>query len=122
MPEDTVVPAHRSGSVQPSAQCIPQVGHTQSVWCRSTVHPHVTNRSDGRPGPLVVHRCPAGQPGGGTRTQPRGVRCHFDQSISRTIEQVYECGVIPPCPPVAFAQVSSECQWLVVQLFYARIG
>ena len=24
------------------------------------VHPHVTNRSDGRPGPLVVHRCPAG--------------------------------------------------------------
>ena len=88
------MPAHRSGSVQPSAQCIPQVGHTQSVWCRSTVHPHVTNRSDGRPGPLVVHRCPAGQPGGGTRTQPRGVRCHFDQSISRTIEQVYECCVI----------------------------
>ena len=56
IPDDTVVPAHRSVSVHPSAQCIPHVGHTQSVWCRSTVHPHVTNRSDGRPGPLVVHR------------------------------------------------------------------
>ena len=90
IPGDTVVPAQRSVSVHPSAQCIPHVGHTHSVWCRSTVHPHVTNRSDGRPGPLVVHRCPAGQPLGGTRTQPRGVRCHFDQSISRAIEQVYE--------------------------------
>ena len=90
MPDDTVVPAQRAVSVHPSAQCIAHVGHTHSVWCRSIVHPHVTNRSDGRPGPLVVHRWPAGQPRGGTRTQPRGVRCHFDQSTSRTIEQVYE--------------------------------
>ncbi|KQY24091.1 hypothetical protein ASD16_00515 [Cellulomonas sp. Root485] len=56
IPDDTVVPAQSSVSVHPSAQCIPHVGQTQSVWCRSTVHPHVTNRSDGRPGPLVVHR------------------------------------------------------------------
>ena len=56
IPDDTVVPDHFVASVHPSAQCMPQVGHTQSVWCRSTVHPHVTNRSDGLPGPLVVHR------------------------------------------------------------------
>jgi hypothetical protein len=56
IPDDTVVPAHSSVSAHPSAQCIPHVGHTQSVWCRSMVHPQVTNRSDGRPGPLVVHR------------------------------------------------------------------
>ena len=90
MPDDTVVPAHSRGSAHPSAQCMPHVGHTQSVWWRSTVHPQVTNRSDGRPGPLVVQRCPTGQRDGGTRTQPRGVRCHFDQSMLRAIEQVYE--------------------------------
>lgn len=116
------MPAHRSVSVHPSAQCIPHVGQTQSVWCRSTVHPHVTNRSDGRPGPLVVHRWPAGQPCGGTRTQPRGVRCHFDQSISRTIEQVYESTIRAPRALPAFAQVSDACQTSVVHLFYARIG
>lgn len=90
IPTDTVLPAQRATSQHPSAQCMPHVGQTHRVWCRSIVHPHVTNRSDGRPGPLVVQRWPAGHAGGGTRIQPRGVRCHFDQSTSRTIEQVYE--------------------------------
>ncbi|GIG23693.1 hypothetical protein Cch01nite_44170 [Cellulomonas chitinilytica] len=82
-------------SVHPSAQCIPHAGQTHSVWCRSSVQPHVTNRSDGRPGPFVVQRWPAGHAAGGTRTQPRGVCCHFDQSTTRTIEQVYEWRGMP---------------------------
>lgn len=90
IPTDTVLPAHSRTSRQSSAQCMPHAGQTHSVWCRSIVHPHVTKRSDGRPGPVVVHRWPDGHDAGGTRTQPRGVRCHFDQSTSRTIEQVYE--------------------------------
>ena len=31
IPDDTVVPAHIAGSVHPSAQCMPHVGHTHSV-------------------------------------------------------------------------------------------
>jgi hypothetical protein len=50
------------------------------------------------------------------------VRCHFDQSMSRTIEQVYESFCWCSWLRVAFVLVRGECQWSVVQLFYARIG
>jgi hypothetical protein len=53
------------------------------------------------------------------------VRCHFDQSMSRAIEQVYElrCARRTALSCVEpFALVRAVCQWSVVQLFYVRVG
>ena len=88
-PVGTVDSAQAEVLVQPSAQYVPQVGHTHTRCRRLVVQVHDTERSAGRPGPSMVQRCPFGQPVGGISSYPRGVHLHRDQPTS-LIELVYE--------------------------------
>ena len=55
-PDGTVDAAQAATSVHPSAQYVPHAGQTHTRWRRSIVHTHDTDRSEGRPGPSIVHR------------------------------------------------------------------